>query len=341
MQRKDYIYFLKVLSALAVVLLHTNGCFWSFSYEQYWISANIIESVFYFAVPIFFMVSGITLMDYRERYDTKTYLKKRIVAVVIPFVVWSIIALLYSIRRGRVSITDLTFISVVNGIINSEYQSVYWFFIPLITIYLSIPFISIIDKDKRKSSFKYIILLYCVFNSLLPLICKLIGIDYNGNLYIPIAQGSVIWVFIGYYLDTYGLSDKNKKILYILGLFGLLIHIGGTWYLSYQIGAVDGTFKGYTNIPSILYCSALYIFIKENYHTIRKSNIANKIISWFKNETFGVYLIHHYIIDIFIFKFVVNPQSLVYRLGGGLLIFIICTIIIKILHRIPIVRKIC
>jgi len=73
-----YINVLAVVSALAVVFLHANGCFWKFSYENYWFSANIIESLFYFAVPCFFMISGATLLDYNERYDTKIYFVKRV-----------------------------------------------------------------------------------------------------------------------------------------------------------------------------------------------------------------------------------------------------------------------
>lgn len=59
-----YITVLNVLSALAVVGMHTNGCFWQFSRERWWFTANIIESVFYFAVPVFFMITGATLLDY-------------------------------------------------------------------------------------------------------------------------------------------------------------------------------------------------------------------------------------------------------------------------------------
>lgn len=70
-ERKNYITLLSVISAIAVVCLHTNGCFWSFSKERYWFTANIIECVFFFAVPIFFMITGVTLIDYQEKYSTK------------------------------------------------------------------------------------------------------------------------------------------------------------------------------------------------------------------------------------------------------------------------------
>lgn len=95
MKRKEYIQNLSVISAFAVVMLHTNGVFWKFSYERYWVTANVIESVFYFAVPIFLMISGVTLIDYSKRYSTKDYFKKRIKKSVIPFILWSLLFLIY------------------------------------------------------------------------------------------------------------------------------------------------------------------------------------------------------------------------------------------------------
>lgn len=70
MKKKIYIQILGVIACLAVVAMHVNGCFWQFSYDRYWITANIIECICYFAVPIFFMISGATLLNYRKRYTT-------------------------------------------------------------------------------------------------------------------------------------------------------------------------------------------------------------------------------------------------------------------------------
>lgn len=80
-----YVENLSVLSAFAVVALHVNGVFWNFSYDRYWLTANVIESLFYFAVPIFFMITGVTLLDYNDRYSTKEYFKKRIKKTFLPF----------------------------------------------------------------------------------------------------------------------------------------------------------------------------------------------------------------------------------------------------------------
>ena len=78
MKKKIYIQILGVIACLAVVAMHVNGCFWQFSYDRYWITANIIECICYFAVPIFFMISGATLLNYRKRYTTAVFFKKKI-----------------------------------------------------------------------------------------------------------------------------------------------------------------------------------------------------------------------------------------------------------------------
>ena len=72
---KTYITVLNVFSAIAVVALHVNGCFWQFSRSSYWFTANIIESVFCFAVPVFFMITGVTLFDYTKRQDTEIFFR--------------------------------------------------------------------------------------------------------------------------------------------------------------------------------------------------------------------------------------------------------------------------
>lgn len=111
----EYISLLSVISAFSVVSLHTNGCFWKFSTARYWLKANIIESVYYFAVPIFFMISGATLIDYPKRYDGWTYAKKRVHRTVIPFLAWSLIGwaipLLHLLYRGRPVAPELLSVS--------------------------------------------------------------------------------------------------------------------------------------------------------------------------------------------------------------------------------------
>ena len=99
----DYIDVLNVLASFAVVMLHTN-CFWDGpSIGRAWISANFIESFFYWAVPIFFMISGVTLMDYRQRMTTSEYFVHRVRKTLVPFVMWTLIGIADGCAMGKVS----------------------------------------------------------------------------------------------------------------------------------------------------------------------------------------------------------------------------------------------
>ena len=58
------------------------------------------------------------------------------------------------------------------------------------------------------------------------------------------------------------------------------------------------------------------------------------------DTTFGIYLIHWFLMDSFLRISHINPTSIVYRIVGGLAIFIAASIIIKIIKKIPILRQI-
>ena len=57
----------------------------------------MIESVFYSAVPVFFMITGATLMDCRKRYSTAVFLKKRFTRTVIPYLGWVLFELVFCV----------------------------------------------------------------------------------------------------------------------------------------------------------------------------------------------------------------------------------------------------
>ena len=123
LKRKAYLQVLSVLSCFAVIFLHVNHCFWDFGYEDYWILANFIESIMYFAVPVFFMITGATLLNYRKRYSTKKYFQKRIHKVVIPYVIWSIIGILFMLAYRRIALEDMSLKMIVDTFMNENVGS--------------------------------------------------------------------------------------------------------------------------------------------------------------------------------------------------------------------------
>lgn len=331
----EYISLLNIMACFAVVMLHVNSCFWTFSQDRYWLTANIIESVMYFAVPIFFMNTGATLIDYHKRYSTKNYIKKRVLKTVIPFCVWSIIGLFYVMWRHPDIIANKTLWQIIDMLLNTEIIEIYWFFVPLFSIYLSIPILSLIPEDKRQKGFSYLAVFSFLTVSLLPFLCFLIGIEYNNSLILSVGAGYIIYVVLGYLISHYEIQKEKRVIIYIFAIIGLLLHMVGTYCLSIKNNMIIETFKGYLNLPTVLYSTGIYVFFKY-------IKISEKLKPIFKlnQYTFGIYLLHYYIIDFVTNRFSINTYSILYRLLGPFAIIFVCIIIIKIIRKIPIIRNI-
>ena len=90
---------LRSLSMFFVVVVHTAPLFPSVV-DGFNLGAAIGRLAI-ICDPVFFMLSGATLMEYRRRYDTATFLKKRVARTVVPFVAWSLIILVWKVVTGQ------------------------------------------------------------------------------------------------------------------------------------------------------------------------------------------------------------------------------------------------
>lgn len=336
-KRIDYIDYLNVFCCIAVIALHCNGCFWSFSYERYWITSVFIECIFYFAVPIFFMITGVTLFDYKDKYDTKTYFIKRLKRTVIPFLFWSVAWVIFS-KTNR----DKSIIEIFDLIINTKAQGVYWFFIPLFSIYLSIPAFSYTTKEQRIKILKYILYYGLITVSIVPLIINITKLPFNYGLTAPVCGGFLIYPVIGYLLvNSFKFNGKQRVAIYILGFCGLISRILTVLFWSLEEGKIINTFWGVMLLPTVAYSIAVFVFFQYDIFKFKLSSLLKKVnVKEITNYTFGIYLVHM----IFVIKL---PQilhfsnhSIIWRSVGVLFVFLLSLLAVKILKRIPLLKKI-
>lgn len=301
-----------------------------------WITSNFLESFFYFAVPIFFMITGVTLLDYNERYSTKEYFQKRFNKVVVPFFIWSIIGFLYA-AKGTIQNggeVDLNIIHIIDNVMNCRYMSVYWFFPPLFAIYLSIPVLAqIANKEK---TYLYMAFIGIVFVVILPLITSLFSMGYNVAFIPCIMSGYILYPVVGYLLQKKEFESKERKIIYLLGIIGWAAQFIGTIVLSGP-GEINQTFKGYLNLPTFLQSCAVFVAVK--YHTSH-NKVMIKIIKWLAKRTFGVYLIHMYLLQEISSFLQINTESIVWRTVGASLIFLLSAGIVWIAQQTPALKRI-
>lgn len=334
---KNYISILNVLACIGVVILHTFET--GYTSDANFVFEVLIRAIAYCAVPVFFMITGATLIDYRERYDTKTFFKKRLLKVIIPLIIWSIIYFIINFFKGKFSINDLSFKFVFEYFFLVKTNPIFWFFVVIIGIYLAIPVISLIPQETRRKAFLYIIIITFVFNQFLPDLLYHLNLNYNYDLKFPLTySGWISFIFIGYYIDKYEIVKKYRVIIYVLGIIGFLTMVVPTIFISYHKNESCSWFDEYYDAPCVLYSASVFLFFKSK---INNNQIVTKIMPFFNfvaPTTLGIYVLHIAIRDFlrYFYTYSYFGMNLVLTLS----ILTICFIVVKIVQKIPGLRHI-
>lgn len=335
--KKNYISILNVLACIGVVILHTFET--GYTSDANFVFEVLIRAIAYCAVPVFFMITGATLIDYRERYDTKTFFKKRLLKVIIPLIIWSIIYFIINFFKGKFSINDLSFKFVFEYFFLVKTNPIFWFFVVIIGIYLAIPVISLIPQESRRKAFLYIIIITFVFNQFLPDLLYHLNLNYNYDLKFPLTySGWILFIFIGYYIDKYEIVKKHRVIIYVLGIIGFLTMVVPTIFISYHKNESCSWFDEYYDAPCVLYSASVFLFFKSK---INNNQIVTKIMPFFNfvaPTTLGIYVLHIAIRDFlrYFYTYSYFGMNLVLTLS----ILTICFIVVKIVQKIPGLRHI-
>lgn len=335
--KKNYISILNVLACIGVVILHTFET--GYTSDANFVFEVLIRAIAYCAVPVFFMITGATLIDYRERYDTKTFFKKRLLKVIIPLIICSIIYFIINFFKGKFSINDLSFKFVFEYFFLVKTNPIFWFFVVIIGIYLAIPVISLIPQETRRKAFLYIIIITFVFNQFLPDLLYHLNLNYNYDLKFPLTySGWISFIFIGYYIDKYEIVKKHRVIIYVLGIIGFLTMVVPTIFISYHKNESCSWFDEYYDAPCVLYSASVFLFFKSK---INNNQIVTKIMPFFNfvaPTTLGIYVLHIAIRDFlrYFYTYSYFGMNLVLTLS----ILTICFIVVKIVQKIPGLRHI-
>ena len=176
--------------------------------------------------------------------------------------------------------------------------------------------------------------------SIYPFLCNLFQIGKNNLLFFPLTSGYVLFVILGYLLSVTDFSKKMRVTIYIVGIGSALIQYIGTYYLSMKTGSENMLFREYLNWPSVLFSISVFVWFKYGAFNRIKEQKVLKVIEEISSTGFGIYLIHIYIINFLCERYEINGYSVVWRVGGPVLVYLISFVLIKCMQRIPIVRKI-
>lgn len=333
--RVIYFDILNVVAAFGVVAMHFNGLVHAYMPTWDWVQALAADCLFYWAVPVFFMLSGATLMDYRDRYTTKEFLLRRARRTLVPFLAWSVIALVWKVGTGQMPLPQgpMTLISLI---FNTQIIDIYWFFIPLFAVYLALPVLSLLRENKR--ALWYLAALGVLLNVALPFLCSVAGIMWNASASFPLLGGYLLYVLLGYLLRDAELDSSKRRFIYIVGLAGVLVRFVHTALASRASGELVQLTWGYTSLPCFLEAMAVFVFARQvKWGRFFRSDRSREALSRVAGCSFGVYLIH---MIVFWFGLVLSEYDggdYEWRLIGPIVAYVVSLTIVAAMKRVPVV----
>lgn len=341
--KKRILYYdlLNIAACFCVIALHCNGIVHSFSDTSAWRQALAVETICYWAVPVFFMLSGATLVNYREHYSTAVYIKRRVLRTVIPWLLWSIITLIFRLLYTHdFELTSYSPSYLISLLLDSKIESKYWFFLSLFGIYMGIPFLAPFTRTKEDRHLLWgMALLAFVTYSCMPVFCKAAGIHWNTALGFPMAAGNFLFAILGYLLSTTELPLNWRKRIYIAAPFCILFRYFATLILSVPQGSTNKTFFGYIQFHSvILGCAVFLLFKHKNWKWLLYLKL-DKAISQIASCSFGIYLIHNMVMTVEKQILDVYVAGWKWRLVGPFMTYFICFAIVFTAKKIPVLKK--
>ena len=230
---------------------------------------------------------------------------------------------------------------IVGNILSGNAYYHMWYLYMLIGLYIITPFIHSYVKNAKKDNIQYFLLIGFIFTSIIPFLNNFTFLEIFTNgiakLDILLFNGFIFFYVLGYYLSTYEISKKIKKVIYYLGPITLITSAFINNYFSYIKQEPVSFFGSLSSPSSVLFVMAIFIFLKDYAPKIK----AEKIIVFVSNLTFGVYLVHPLILELMqnrnIHANMINPI-----LGVPLIIvitFIMSLLLSWILSKIPFIKK--
>ena len=335
-QSTDYLHFLRVISAFAVIMIHVLCTPVVFCEDEYTelglLSIRFFRNILTWCVPIFVMITGSLFLNPKKEISFHKILfkyVKRILLVILTF------GTLYSFMELVFSEKQITFEIMLKAIFNTMTGHSWehmWYMYMLVGLYFLIPALKVfVNNVSEKICFQTLIILF-VISSIVPFLSTFINIKYG----IPTVSIYIFYLLLGYAIHFNKVSINNKKSLVLIGVYILYVSFINQTSFFYIKNNAGLKTLGYESPFTVLATVGIFCLAKNNLEKV------SSIVKYLSPITFGVYIVHAVPIN-FCYK-VLHITVERYTLATSLLIVSFVTIfmsflLIFLLRLIPFVRK--
>ena len=295
---------MKIIACVGVIIIHVS----SQGVSEYelgafgWLSSTFWDSIARFAVPVFFMCTGMLMLDPARDLPVKKLYKKYFLRVLWILLFWAWAYYIFTIVGQYV----LTGWWEPNGFLNSILQTLrfnhhlhLYYLQMLLLVYVFMPLLRVFVRSADEKEQNYAVLIWLLLGIVLPLLRNYYPFSWFGGMTgfyaINMAYSALGYTLLGYVMGSRPPQREHLGRYLIAFVCGFVLAFGGTVATSLLSGAVDTNFmEGMSPGPALMAIGlfgAVRILAegKESSEKLRKLTKAS----------FCIYLIHHFFVMIF------------------------------------------
>lgn len=326
-----------VIHVSASVIVHYS------SHSLAWSIANLYSAIARSSVPLFFMVSGALILDQSRIMPLKLFYQKRILKILVPLILWSIIYFCWQAFQTHQSIS---MINMIKAILTDQITGHLWFMYAIFGLYLVAPILQVYVNTADSKNQLYFIVIWFVANSITMSIFIFFNIQIA--IYFALVNGWIGYFVAGrlFYKTDFSIFKKHyvNSLLFLLIILGIAISALGTVYFFVTTHKYNSFF--YEGLaPNIIIMSFCWFILFKNLNPClnfiaNKFPIINTILVHSRNLTFGIYFVHMLVKDILAdLGFTVTSFNAIFSIPAlSLVILCISALIIWIIRKIPFLR---
>lgn len=284
MKQRDYkLDIVRIVACLMVILMHSPMP----NMELSGIIAVGNTMITMPCIGLFFIVSGYLLLPVKT--SMKDFLTKRLGKVVWPTLVFTLFYIIVNticdggdIKSILKQIASIPFGAQGNGVL--------WFMYTLMGLYLIAPIITpFIEKATRKE-LEFIIGLWAI-TLLWPYLMIVLSVNTGIDSILHSFSGYAGYFILGFYLKKYPIRINTFAALLLI-VMPFFLYIGFK-KMGIELGFEEGF--SYLSLPIALMTLSVFLLLQKYVRTNKLSLTVRNVISDFSNCSFGIYLLHIFV----------------------------------------------
>lgn len=217
-----------------------------------------------------------------------------------------------------------------------DFHSFMWFFVPLIMIYLSLPFFAVFVLNSSRVLLRLYLVIGLMLSSIPPLDPNFSITEGFTDIYL-MGSRYLYFVVAGYYIGHYDISQKVRNFIYLFSVLNAVIIFIGTMILSLYAPMHKMYFLTYTNIPCAVTAIGVFTFFK--YYDWNKLltmlHLSNSLIAKYSTFSLGIYLVQGFWFTL-IGHFNICDNHIILKF---VLMYFVCVLSVFIIKHIPVLKK--